>query len=116
MWINAQGGLYTGDMGAEDRKATDVEVAAWNAARSALSVPQTVSVAGILMALDARGLLEAVDAIVDQADDMMKRLWNRAANFDRHNSMVLTVARFIGMEDQLDELFREAKAFSEQVH
>lgn len=33
MWINAQGGLYTGDCVAGDRAATKDEVAAWNASR-----------------------------------------------------------------------------------
>lgn len=71
-------------------------------------VPQTVSVTGLLRALDARGMLEAVDAVVNQADDLMKRLWNRAPFISRNDPMVLTVARFLGMEDQLDDLFREA--------
>jgi len=115
MWINAQGGLYEGDCATGDREATPQEVAAWEAARLAATVPQTVTASGILRALDARGLLEAVDAVVGQSDDLMKCLWERAPNFDRNDSMVVAVARFVGMEDQLDDLFCEAKAFSENV-
>lgn len=115
MWINAQGGLYMGDMAAGDRAATTEEIATWEAGRAAASVPRTVTASGILRALDARGLLEAVDAVVGQSDDLMKRLWERAPNFDRHDSMVVAVARFVGMEDQLDALVLEAKRFSEQV-
>lgn len=81
-------------------------------ARSAIPparyVPAVVSASGIIRALEARGLLPAVDAVVGQADDLMKRLWERAPTFDRNDPMVLTVARFLGMEDQLDDLFREA--------
>lgn len=115
MWIDAHGNLYAGDCRLGDRKATSQEIAAWEAAKRAASVPQTVTASGILRALYARGLLEAVDAVVSQADDLMKHLWERAPNFDRHDSMVVSVARFVGMEDQLDDLFREAKAFSENV-
>ena len=34
MWINAQGGLYTGDMAVEDRAATDAEIKAWRDAHA----------------------------------------------------------------------------------
>lgn len=73
--------------------------------------PQTATASGIIRALDARGMLPAVDAIVGQADDLMKRLWDRAPTFSRNDPMLISVAGFLGMEDQLDDLFREANAF-----
>lgn len=115
MWKNPNGDLYSGDCANGDVKATSEDVFSWNMVRVAASVPHTVTASGILRALDARGLLPAVDAVVGMSDDLMKRLWERAPNFDRHDSMVVSVARFVGMEDQLDDLFREAKKFSEQV-
>lgn len=35
MWINALGGLYTGDMAAGERAATQAEIDAWRAALEA---------------------------------------------------------------------------------
>lgn len=38
MWINQQGGLYSGDCQPGDREATAAEVAAWEASRSKTAI------------------------------------------------------------------------------
>lgn len=38
MWINQQGGLYSGDCQPGDREATPAEVAAWEAARNKTAI------------------------------------------------------------------------------
>jgi hypothetical protein len=101
---------------ADSANADRIEYEAWVALGNSPALPEvpvkpvptSASASGILRALDRRGLLPAVDAVVGQADDLMKRLWDRAPTFERNDPMVLTVARILNMEDQLDDLFREA--------
>ena len=60
-------------------------------------------------ALHAAGLLDQVQAAVDQADPFVRLAWADAVEFRRTSPTVLALAQTLGLSDaQVDEVFRAA--------
>jgi hypothetical protein len=77
-----------------------------------LSVPQEVTAANFVRALDQAGLLDQVNAAVDGAGGLTKALWNHASFFRRDDPMLMNMAAAVGQTaPQLDDLFRLAATF-----
>lgn len=73
--------------------------------------PGQVSAGQLIQALAELDLLDAVDAVVSQADPLTQRLWARAPTFPRNDPMVLAIAAAVGQtSEQLDDIFRLAAA------
>lgn len=108
MWINAQGGLYTGDKAVGDRKATDAEIAS-HQKQIDDRVPAEVRSGQMILALHELGFFDAVEAAVAQMPRIAKVLWARASIFDRDNYLLAVAAQMAGMTSaDVDAVFRLA--------
>lgn len=111
MWINSNGNVYFGDCAQGDREATPEEVAAWEASRSKLLIPQSVSRFQARAALHLSGLLETVEAMMaaPETPALAKLAWADAQEFKRNSPTVLSLSASLGLtEAQLDALFTTA--------
>ena len=69
-------------------------------------VPQEVTAAQLIRALDKMGLLDAVNAATEKAGGLTLALWNRAPFFHRADPMLAALGRAIGKTDaEIDALF-----------
>lgn len=83
-----------------------------DAALARLDVPEQVTAAQIIRALDHEGLLSGVKAAVTQAGGLTLELWNHAPFFHRGDPLIAGIAAALGKsEDEVDELFRLAATF-----
>jgi len=111
MWISQEKGAYFGDMQQGDREATPEEVAAWEASRAKLLIPQSVSRFQARAALHLSGLLETVEAMMaaPETPALAKLAWADAQEFKRNSPTVLGIAGALALtDDQLDDLFTTA--------
>lgn len=82
---------------------------AWELLPENVPVPAVITAGRMLIELDARGLLEEVDAAVEQASGLTKRLWDRAPTFERADPLVIGIATALGRDAAwLDDFFRAA--------
>lgn len=74
-------------------------------------VPQEVTDLQARLALIAAGKLDAVEAVVAQADPATKAWYDRATSWRRDSAMIAGLAPAVGLsEGQIDDLFRVAAA------
>lgn len=74
-------------------------------------VPQSITPAQAKAQLYELGLLEDAEALVASHPYALVRLyWNSALQFDRDNAYIAALAYELGVDEQLDDLFRAAGA------
>lgn len=75
------------------------------------AVPQSITPAQAKAQLYEMGLLEDAEALVASHPYALVRLyWNSALQFDRDNAYIAALAYELGVDEQLDDLFRAAGA------
>ncbi len=77
--------------------------------------PIQVSAFQAKVALDQSGLLNAVQALMDDpaTPNKIKLAWNNGATFKRYSDMILSMASILNLSDeQLDDLFAFAATVS----
>jgi hypothetical protein len=76
------------------------------------ATPTQVTMRQARLALNAAGLLSAVQATVDAGDEATKINWEYASTVDRNDALVMALAPAIGLTSaQLDALFTQAVSF-----
>jgi hypothetical protein len=74
-------------------------------------VPQAVTMRQARLALNAAGLLSAVQAAIDAGSPESKITWEYSSEVQRNNGLVPMMAALLGMtETQIDNLFIAAEA------
>ena len=73
------------------------------------AVPQSITPAQAKAQLYEMGLLDDAEALVASHPYALVRIyWNSALQFDRDNAYIAALAYELGIDDQLDDLFRAA--------
>jgi hypothetical protein len=113
---NSDGAVIPNDEGNRDWLAYREWLAAGNVPNPyippASPVPTQVTMRQARLALNAAGLLSAVQAAVDAGDEATKINWEYASAVDRNDALVTTLAPAIGLTSaQLDALFTQAASF-----
>jgi hypothetical protein len=74
-------------------------------------IPQTVTMRQARLALNAAGLLSAVQSAINAGSEEAKITWEYSSEVQRNNGLVPTMAASLGMtETQIDNLFIAAAA------
>lgn len=75
------------------------------------SVPQSITPAQAKAELYERGLLDDAEALVAEHPYALVRIyWHSALQFERDNAYIAALAYELGIDEQLDDLFRAAGA------
>lgn len=97
--------------GQEMLAAESAEVVAFRETQAS-AVPEIVTAAQMIRALDAQGLLATVQAAVNTAGGLTLALWQHAPYFHRADPLIAQVATAIGKtSEEIDSLFMLASTF-----
>lgn len=96
-----------------DQQALDIAALFANIAPNAPDVPQSVTPYQARCALDAAGLLDAVEAIVAQSTRQTRNAWEYGISVERNSPMINDLGAALGLTAaQIDQLFITANGIS----
>lgn len=96
-----------------DQQALDIAARFATIDPNAPDVPQSVTPYQARCALDAAGLLDAVEAIVAQAPRQTRNAWEYGITVNRNSAMINDLGAALGLTaEQIDNLFINAGAIT----